>query len=48
MRFELTEQQLSNLKTFLQRVQLTGSEVGAFVEIINALSNNKDSGKEEV
>ena len=47
MKVELTEQQINNLKVFLQRLQLTGSEVGAFVEILNALTKNQNSDKEE-
>ncbi len=34
---ELNESQLNNLKIFLNRVQLTGAEVGAFNELIIVL-----------
>ena len=39
MKYELNEQVLNNLKTFLNRVDLKGGEVGAFCEVINALSS---------
>lgn len=38
MKIELTEQLLNNLQIFLQRVDLKGNEVPAFVEIMNALN----------
>lgn len=38
MKIELTEQQLNNLQVFLQRLDLKGNEVPAFVEIMNALN----------
>ena len=39
MKIELTEQQLNNLQIFLQRVDLKGNEVQAFVEIMQVLNN---------
>lgn len=39
MKIKLTEQQLNNLCIFLERVELKGNEVPAYVEIRNALSN---------
>ena len=47
MNIELTEQQLNNLQEFLKRVDLKGSEVPAFVEIVNAL-NNPDKSEDNV
>jgi hypothetical protein len=38
MKIDLTDQQRQNLITFLQRVQLTGAEVPAYLEIANALN----------
>jgi hypothetical protein len=38
MKFEINEQVLNNLKAFLNRVDLKGTEVGAFCEVINVLS----------
>ena len=35
----LTKEQLSNLQVFLNRVDLKGNEVVAFVEIINIVNN---------
>ena len=35
---KLSEHQLNNLNIFLQRVDLKGNEVRAFVEIMNALN----------
>jgi hypothetical protein len=35
MKFSLTPQQLQYLKTLLNRVQIQGNEVGAFVDIVN-------------
>ena len=50
MKIELTEQQLNNLQVFLQRVDLKGNEVPAYVEIIQALNNpldlEEDKGKD--
>lgn len=39
---ELTEQQKKNLLSFLSRVDLKGSEVPAFVEIINAINEEQE------
>lgn len=47
MKFELSEQVINNLKAFLNRVDLKGSEVGAFCEIVNALQNPIQSETEE-
>ena len=44
MKLEISEAILNNLKTFLGRVDLKGTEVPAFVEVINVLNN---VGKEE-
>ncbi len=38
----LTEQQLNNLRVFLQRVPMEGKEVPAFVEIMQVLIPIKD------
>jgi hypothetical protein len=38
MKIELTEEQMKNLAVFLQRVQLTGGEVPAYVEIVQAIN----------
>ena len=38
MEILLTEEQVKNLKIFLSRTQLSGSEVVAYVEILNKLS----------
>ncbi len=53
MKITLNTQQLNNLKSFLQRVQLQGSEVGAYIEILRTLENptedkifDKDKEKE--
>jgi len=37
MKYELSEQVVNNLIAFLNRTDLKGSEVGAFLDIINAL-----------
>lgn len=42
MKVELTVEEVENLKTFLGRVDLKGTEVEAFVNIINALSKAKE------
>ena len=47
LKIELTEQQLNNLQVFLNRVSLQGNEVGAFVEIMQALSNPTIEGNPE-
>lgn len=38
MSIELTKSQRENLILFLQRVQLTGAEVPAYLEIVKALN----------
>lgn len=38
-KYEFTEQQVSNLRIFLGRTDIKGSEVPAYVEIVNALVN---------
>ena len=38
MILKLTEVQLNNLKAFLERVDLKGNEVPAYVDIINAIN----------
>lgn len=52
-----TSEELKNLGVFLSRVQLTGAEVGAFQDVVRAVSipvqlpdqkrgvSNKDNGK---
>lgn len=48
MNIKLTEQQLNNLQAFLQRVDLKGAEVPAYVEIMNTLNNpDKSEGNVE-
>jgi len=37
MKYELSEQVKNNLVAFLNRTDLKGSEVGAFIDILNAL-----------
>lgn len=44
----LTEQQLNNLKAFMLRVDLKGSEVGAFAEIIGILNSPPNEQKKDV
>ena len=39
MKYELNDEQLNNLKVFLLRVDLKGSEVPAYVSLMNAISN---------
>lgn len=39
MKYEITDQEKANLIVFLNRVDLKGSEVHAFVELLNALQN---------
>ena len=38
MKIDLTDQQRQNLISLLQRVQLTGAEVPAYVELVKALN----------
>lgn len=45
MSIELTKEQRDNLIAFLNRVQLTGAEVPAYLEIVQAL--NKPFEKKE-
>lgn len=35
---ELTDDQMKNLAVFLQRIQLTGAEVPAYLEIVQAIN----------
>ncbi len=44
---KLTEQQKQNLLTFLGRVQLTGQEASAFMEIILAIQEAETSTVEK-
>lgn len=37
--YVLSDQQLINLSKFLERAELKGSEVGAYVELINAFNS---------
>ena len=39
MQIILSEQQMNNLQSFLNRVDLKGSEVPAYVDIMQALNN---------
>ena len=39
MKYELNEQVINNLKAFLNRVDLKGSEVPAYISIMNAINN---------
>lgn len=39
MQYELSEQVKQNLLVFLNRVELRGSEVGVYIEVVNALNN---------
>lgn len=39
MKYEISEQVKNNLLVFLQRTDLKGNEVPAYVEIINILNN---------
>ena len=39
MKYEISEQAKNNLLVFLQRTDLKGNEVPAYVEIINILNN---------
>lgn len=38
---ELTPEQMKNLEVFMSRVQLTGAEVGAFNNLVNAIFGEK-------
>lgn len=46
MEILLTEEQVKNLKVFLSRTQLSGSEVVAYVEILNAISKAEKDEKD--
>jgi len=50
MKIELNEAQLKNLAVFLNRIQLTGAEVPAYLEIVQAINkpilDNLKDGKE--
>lgn len=37
-KLELTDDQMKNLAVFLQRIQLTGAEVPAYLEIVQAIN----------
>lgn len=39
MKYEIPDSVINNLKVFLNRVNLNGNEVPAFIEIISALDN---------
>lgn len=39
MQIELTEEERTNLATFLQRVNLSGKEVPAYIAIVEAINN---------
>ncbi len=41
MKITLTPEQLKNLSVFLARVQLTGAEVGAFQDLVKAISQSE-------
>jgi hypothetical protein len=42
MKFELSTEQLNNLKQFLNRSTIQGAEIGAFVELVNILNKPED------
>lgn len=44
----LTKEQIKNLKVFLGRVQLQGSEVPAFIEALKALNEENKEDKKDV
>lgn len=46
MKVELTEEQIQNTIVFLQRTQLQGAEVPAFIQIIKALEKPLDQPSE--
>ena len=46
MKFELTPQQVKDLKVFLGRTQLQGSEVGSFVQLVNKIEQMEQKEKE--
>lgn len=45
MQIELSEQQRNNLLQFLERITLQPREIQAYVEIIQALTNDKKVGE---
>jgi len=46
MKFEISNQQLANLGEFLNRVQLKGGEVNAFIELAGVFKNPIKEEKE--
>ena len=48
MNVKFTEQQLNNLKAFLLRVDLKGSEVGAFTELLGVISRPTEETEKAV
>lgn len=48
MKIELTEQDISNLKIFLSRVQLTGQEVPAYTQILQAIYKAEEEKPKKV
>lgn len=47
MSIELTKEQRDNLIAFLNRVQLTGAEVPAYLEIVQALNKPFEKNEEK-
>ncbi len=47
MKFEFTKEQLNILKTFLNRVQLEGREVQAFIEVGNIFNKPLEEKKKD-
>lgn len=45
MKIELTDQQKQALMVFLNRTQLQGAEVPAFIDLINAINKGGDEQK---
>lgn len=43
----LTPEQISNLNTFLNRTELKGAEVGAFIEILRAINEGTAAVEEK-
>lgn len=43
---QLTDVQYKNLHEFLKRTDLKGSEVAAYVDVVNAIANNPKEVKE--
>lgn len=46
MVFEMDDRQRKNLLGFLERVDLKGSEVPAFVEVVRILNGGEDNGSD--